>query len=109
MIDDSSRYAEVGMTEMSVTAADGTTKTVSYLKRRLLPPLSAQEVVGEYVVREDDRLDTIAARYLNDSTLFHRLCDANVQSSPTVLMAAPGDKMRLAQPSPGSGGAKRAT
>jgi hypothetical protein len=35
-----------------------------------------------------DRLDLLAARYLNDPTLFWRLCDSNNSPAPDALAAA---------------------
>ncbi len=79
-----SRYYQLGT--YSVTLQNGQTVTATRLP---LPPTRPVALVGYYTVQQNDRLDTIAARYLNDATLFWQLCDANNSPSATALIARP--------------------
>ena len=77
-----SRYAS--MATYTVKLPDG--KVVTAVK---LPPPSVQSPIGYHVRIEGDRLDLLAARYLNDPTWFWKLCDANDTVSPDALNARP--------------------
>lgn len=73
-----SRYEKAGTT--TVTSADGTQVTSTKL------PLPLQNPVRGFHRRlEGQRLDLIANHYLNDSTTFWRLCDANNALVPDAL------------------------
>ncbi len=85
MFGPTSRYAGLDVAEMSVVDADGTTRTVRYVRRRLLPRLDDQTPVAEHVVSPGERLDHIAARHLSDPTRFWLLCDANPVLRPEEL------------------------
>jgi hypothetical protein len=85
MFGPTSRYAGVDVGEMQVPAADGTTRTVRYVRRRLLPRLDDQTPLEEHVVTPGERLDHIAARHLSDPTRFWLLCDANPVLRPAEL------------------------
>jgi hypothetical protein len=75
-----SRYA--GLQTYSVTMPDGSVVTAT----RLPSPSSALPA-GYHQRRQGDRLDLLAARYLNDPTAFWRLCDANDAVAPDTLNA----------------------
>lgn len=77
-----SRYA--AMATYTITLPDG--RTVSAVK---LPLPSAQPPVGYHQKVVGDRLDLVAARYLNDPTWSWKLCDANDSLSPDSLIARP--------------------
>lgn len=63
---------------------------IAYLRRRFVPQPEASALLVEHLVTEDERLDTITARYLADPELFWRLCDANRALHPDELTAEPG-------------------
>jgi hypothetical protein len=84
MFASNSRYYKLGT--YTVTLANGQTAIATLLH---LPPTSPPALTGYYTVRQNDRLDTIAARYLTDATLFWQLCDANNSPSAASLVARP--------------------
>jgi hypothetical protein len=76
-----SRYEKTGTYQ--VTAADGTTLTVTKLP---LPPApESVRLLGFHPRQDDQRLDHIANHYLADATGFWRLCDANGTVVPDAL------------------------
>ena len=84
MFASNSRYYQLGT--YTVTLANGQTAIATRLP---LPPTSPVPLSGYYTVQQNDRLDNIAARYLNDPTLFWKLCDANNSPSAASLIARP--------------------
>lgn len=97
-----SRYADLPTRTTELTAPDGTTRTVTYVSRRMLPPSGALTVVGEHVVAPAERLDHIAARHVGDPTQFWRLCDGTDVLRPAEL-EVPGRRLPLSMPSPAGG------
>jgi hypothetical protein len=77
-----SRYA--GLATYTVTLPDGRVVTATKL-----PPPSALSPVGYHPKVVGDRLDLLAARYLNDPTWFWKLCNANDSVSADALIARP--------------------
>ena len=77
-----SRYAQ--QQTYTVTMADGRVVAAVRLPLPQLLPLAGYRprITGE-------RLDLLAARYLNDATFFWRLCDANNAPAPDALAARP--------------------
>ena len=75
-----SRYEKVGT--YTVTKPDGKLVTVTKLPLPLQRPL-----LGFHRRLEGQRLDLIAAHYLNDATTFWKLCDANNAMVPDALAA----------------------
>lgn len=84
MFASNSRYFQLGT--YTVTFANGRTAVAT---RLALPPTSPVPLSGYYTVEQDDRLDKIAARYLNDPTFFWHLCGANNCPSAASLIARP--------------------
>jgi hypothetical protein len=82
MFSNDSRYYQLGT--YTVTFANGQTAIATRLP---LPPTTPPALSGYYTVQQNDRLDTIAARYLTDATLFWQLCDANNSPSAPALIA----------------------
>jgi hypothetical protein len=78
-----SRYYQLGT--YTVTLPNGRTAIAT----RVPVPPTQQALSGYYTVKDDDRLDKIAARFLTDATLFWQLCDANNSPSPASLIARP--------------------
>lgn len=93
-----SRYAGLEDTVLDVTGPDGTTRAVTYRRRRFLPPVDAGATMAVHRVVAGDRLDLLAFTYLGDATAFWRLCDANPVLRPAELLAEPGSTFRVALP-----------
>ena len=83
MFASNSRYCH--MQPYQVTMPDGTIVTATRLP---LPPVSLP-LAGYHRTQTGDRLDLLAARYLQDPTLFWKLCDANGTPSAPALQARP--------------------
>jgi hypothetical protein len=79
-----SRY--VNLAQYVVALPDGRIITAT---RVAVPPQSGLVLAGFHPTVAGDRLDLLAARYLNDPTLFWKLCDANNASAPAALAARP--------------------
>ena len=77
-----SRYAQ--QQTYAVTLPDG--RVVTAVRLPLPQPLA---IAGYHPRTQDDRLDLLAARYLQDATLFWRLCDANNAPALDALAARP--------------------
>jgi hypothetical protein len=84
MFASNSRYYKLGT--YTVNLANGQTAIATRLP---LPPTSPVPLSGYYTVKQDDRLDSIAAHYLGDPTLFWQLCNANNSPSAASLIARP--------------------
>ena len=78
-------------------ATDGG-EPVVYLKRRFLPRPERFSAVGEYMVRDFDRPDTVANESLNDPEQFWRIADANAAMNPSDLTREPGTVLRITLP-----------
>jgi hypothetical protein len=78
-----SRYAKQPL--YTATASTGQTVVAVTLP---LPPLSTP-LVGYYARPAAERLDLVAARFLNDPTTFWKLCDANNTPVADSLAARP--------------------
>jgi hypothetical protein len=89
-----SRYATVGTA--TFVGPDGI--PVPYLRRRFIPPPERFSTIGEHRVRDEERLDVIAAQLLGDPTQFWRLCDANLAMRPEEL-EQPDRVLRVTLPS----------
>jgi hypothetical protein len=80
MFSPNSRYSRLAT--YTVTMSDGTKVTATRL------PLPDPLVLAGYHRRlVGDRLDLLAARYLEDPTIFWRLCDSNNAPAPDALNA----------------------
>ncbi len=86
MFDSNSRYAQLDTATVELPVGDGTTRTVRYVRRRIIPPPDTSLTVSEYTITEGDRLDNIAGLYLGDPTAFWMICDANNVLRPTDLV-----------------------
>ncbi len=98
MFDSTSRYYNLNTATTEMQNGDGTTTTVRYVQRRIIPPSDSTIVVIEHTVTEGDRLDTIAARYLGDPGLFWLVCDTNSVMCPNDLTDAIGRVIKIALP-----------
>ena len=79
-----------------------TIKTASgeevYLRRRFLPSPDRFALLLEHTVVEDERLDNITAKYLNDPELFWQVADANAAMRPEELTETIGRRLRITLP-----------
>ena len=73
---------------------------ITYLSRRFVPQPGAPNyaIVAQHTVKNGDRLDLIAARYLGDPLMFWLLCDANGAIAPNDLIATPGRVLAITTP-----------
>lgn len=95
MFDYTSRYAN--LETVTLTTSDG--RTVTYVRRRFLPPLDTLQIVAEVTVSDPDRLDLITVRTIGAPEQFWRIGDANVALNPFELTATPGKTVKI--PAPG--------
>jgi hypothetical protein len=86
-----SRYAN--LPTQSLVASDG--RTIVYLARRFVPSAARFVLLQLHTVKQGDRLDNIAERYLGDPQAFWRLCDANNAFRPDELTEVPGRQVRI--------------
>jgi hypothetical protein len=95
-----SRYAGLPLATVEV---DGV--PVRYVSRRFVPPASRFAQIGEHVVTEGERVDTVAAAELGDPELYWRLADANTVLHPVELVEQIGRRLRITLPEglPGPG------
>ena len=93
MISPTSRYAMVGTAQLTIGS-----RTVNYLRRRLLPPPESLAATGSYLVRAGDRPDVVSWRAYGDPELFWRLADGNGVMDPAELTAVPGRVLRVTLP-----------
>jgi hypothetical protein len=98
-----SRY--YGIATAQLTQSDG--RTVTYVRRRFLPPPENFAVLQMVTITAGDRLDNLAARYLGDPEQAWRLCDANRAMQPEALVAYVGATLVVTLPEgmPGMGDA----
>src|SRR5688500_9289286 len=82
-----SRYYTVETAELTVTDANGQSRTIAYQRRRVIPSYAGQPAMVEHRVSEGERLDNLTARYTGDPTQFWMLCDANEVLRPSELEA----------------------
>lgn len=99
MFDPKSRYHSLETATLAVVGRDGATREVRYVRRRFLPaPATDAETLAEHTVVDGDRLDNVAARYLDDPLQFWRLCDANHPLHPFELTDEVGETIKVALP-----------
>jgi hypothetical protein len=97
-----SRY--YGSSVLQYTAPNG--QTIPYLARRIVPQPGAPNyaTINTYTVRQGDRLDLIAAKYLGDPLMAWLICDANGAMKPYELTATPGTVLSITTPQGVPGG-----
>jgi hypothetical protein len=97
-----SRY--YGSSTLQYTAADG--EIITYLARRFVPQPGAPNfaTVAQHTVKQGDRLDLLAAKYLGDPLLAWLLCDANGAIVPEQLVETPGTVLKITMPQGVPGG-----
>ena len=91
-----SRY--YGSGTLSYVSPSG--QMITYLARRFVPQPGSPNftTVAQHTVRQGDRLDLIAAKYLGDPLIFWLICDANGAIKPETLVATPGTVLNITMP-----------
>lgn len=89
-----SRYH--GVPVKTMTRPDG--RTIAYLARRFVPQQDQFQTLQEHSVVEGDRIDNLAAHYVNDPEQYWRIADANNQLDPQQLTAEIGRRVRITLP-----------
>lgn len=91
-----SRYYGSG----TLTYVTPTGQSIAYLARRIVPQPGAPNfaTVAKHTVRQGDRLDLIAAKYLADPLIFWLICDANGAITPHDLVDTPGRILNITTP-----------
>jgi len=90
----SSRY--YGLETRTYVTPDGV--EVPYFPRRILPDPTRLAEIGQHVVVQGERPDTIAAGELGEPELFWRLCDGNYALQPEELVARSARRLRITLP-----------
>ena len=75
-------------------------ETIAYLARRIVPQPGPPNfaTIAQHAVRQGDRLDLIAAKYLGDPLIFWLICDANGAIEPNDLIATAGRVLNITTP-----------
>lgn len=94
MFDPSSRYYKLE----ELRYREGASDTIVYKARRFLSREEDRDVWWEDEVTDSDRPDLVAARTLQRSELFWRICDANEIMRPFELTERAGRKIRILMP-----------
>lgn len=94
MFDRRSRYYELE----DLRYRDGDSRTIVYKSRRFLSREKNRSVWWEIETNDTDRPDLVAARTLQRSELFWRICDANGVMNPFELTERSGRKVRVLTP-----------
>ncbi len=91
-----SRYYGTG----TLTYVNPAGESIAYLARRIVPQPGAPNfaTIAQHTVRQGDRLDLIAAKYLADPLMFWLICDANGAIEPHDLVATMGRVLNITTP-----------
>jgi hypothetical protein len=89
-----SRYYGIETTTLELSNG----RTVAYVTRRFLPQPDRLALLQEYQVKQGDRLDNLAAKFIGDAEQFWRICDANAAMCPCELTETVGRRLRIALP-----------
>ena len=97
-----SRY--YGSSTLSYVGPNG--QMITYLARRFVPQPGTPNfsTIAHHTVRQGDRLDLIAAKYLGDPLIFWLICDANGAMRPRDLVSVPGTTISITMPQGVPGG-----
>jgi hypothetical protein len=89
MFEPTSRYYGVADATTVVSLSDGSTRTVSFKRRRFITvPVGLPGL--QHIALQGERPDLLSARFLGDPTQFWRICDANRVIRPTELTDTAG-------------------
>jgi hypothetical protein len=97
-----SRYH--GFSVLQYTAPNG--QVMPFLARRIVPQPGAPNyaTIAQYTVKQGDRLDLIAAKFLGDPLMAWLICDANGAMRPDDLVSTPGRVLAITTPQGVPGG-----
>ncbi len=95
---ETSRYHRIP----TATTVDSESKTIVYIKRRIIPFADKLSVINIHQVKEGDRLDNIAANHIGAPEQFWQIADANKAIKPEELTDTLGRELRITLPQ-GSG------
>jgi hypothetical protein len=97
-----SRY--YGSATLTYTTPSG--ESIAYLAPRIVPQPGTPNfaTLARHFVRQGDRLDLIAAKYLGDPLVFWMVCDANGAIDPSEMVEAPGRVLAITAPQGVPGG-----
>jgi hypothetical protein len=89
---------------LKYTAPNG--EMIAYLARRFVPQPDAANysTIAQHTVKQGDRLDLLAAKYLGDPLLYWLLCDANGAIQPDALVATAANVLIITMPQGVPGG-----
>lgn len=102
MFSSTSRYAGLPTSTLTFAMPDGSTREVTFVRRRLLPRPEDHTLLGEHTVQPGERLDHIAGRHVGDPAQFWRICDATDALRPPDL-EQPGRRLPISMPLKPSG------
>jgi hypothetical protein len=91
MFEPNSRYAGLATAEL----AGGEARTITYVRRRFVPPRDPGAGAAGHALGPRERLDHIASRAFGDPTQFWRICDANGALRPAELEQPPGRRIDI--------------
>ncbi len=94
MFEPTSRYFALETAELELPEG----RVVRYVRRRFIPSAAAATDLASHAVRQGERLDHLATRYLGDPTQFWRICDANGALRPAELTEEPGRRVDVPLP-----------
>ena len=97
MFEPTNRYYNIENAALTMADSDGTSRPITYKRRRFIPATEDTTTLVEHTVTQGERLDNITARYLGDPTQFWRVCDANKVLRPTELEEV-GRAIKIALP-----------
>lgn len=91
-----SRY--YGSATLTYTTPTG--QAIAYLAQRIVPQPGTPNfaTIAQHTVRQGDRLDLIAAKYLGDPLIFWLICDANGAIDPIDLVDTVGTVLDITTP-----------
>jgi hypothetical protein len=98
MFDPASRYYNLEVATLKTTDSDGATVEIRFVRRRFIPPNEGATVLVRHRVKQGERLDNIAARYLSDPRQFWLICDANDVLQPDELTDTIGNVIEITMP-----------
>lgn len=96
MFETNSRYYKIQDTSITFKDSEGGDRKITYKRRRFIPPLEDTGTLVEHIVTQGERLDNITARYMDDPTLFWRICDVNLVLEPDELTDDIGRSIKIA-------------
>ena len=91
-----SRYHGSGT--LSFIRPDG--QSITYLARRIVPQPGTPNfaTIATHTVKQGDRLDLLASKYLADPLMYWLLCDANGALEPNALIDTSGKTLNITMP-----------